>query len=470
MGHTRREFLKTTTAAGAGVLGFPMVSRAQAKKLTVWWNAGYYKEEDEAMQEIAKEFQQQTKAELDISYTLQDDLLKKIIAALTVRRAPDVAFCFYNDWEVLPKYAWEGKLVETTDLINRLKPRYNEKFLQVANVWDNVAKKRAYYGVPIEAQVMHIHYWRELLKEAGMEDDPDKIPLKWDDYWSYWKKAQDTLRKKDPAKYAKLYGIGMTESSKGTDTIYNFEMALLSFGGQLISEDGKVVADQPKNREAIIKTLAWFAELFNSGYVPPDAINWTDGDNNAGFHSKSIIMTPNPSLSIPAAQFFQTPDNYFNKMATVEWPDNPGGGKASYMVAVKTIIFPKDSVNKAHDLGKEFVEFVLEPSRFAKYIKGANGRWFPAFTDVAKDQFFARGQAAKGGPGAVDYHIPVATRIYLERPTKVFDHWKNPANSQVYAENIWGKAMARTNIDKWSAEKAGDEAIGRMKTIFAQWK
>jgi multiple sugar transport system substrate-binding protein len=470
MGHTRREFLKTTTAAGAGALGFPMVSRAQAKKLTVWWNAGYYKEEDEAMQEIAKEFQRQTKVELDISYTLQDDLLKKIIAALTVRRAPDVAFCFYNDWEVLPKYAWEGKLVETTDLINRLKPRYNEKFLQVANVWDNVAKKRAYYGVPIEAQVMHIHYWRDLLKEVGMADEPDKIPLKWEDYWSYWKKAQDALRKKDPAKYAKVYGIGMTESSKGTDTIYNFEMALLSFGGQLISEDGKVIADQPKNREAIIKTLAWFAELFNSGYVPPDAINWTDGDNNAGFHSKSIIMTPNPSLSIPAAQFFQTPDNYFNKMATVEWPDNPGGGKATYMVAVKTVILPKDSVNKAHDLGKEFVEFVLEPTRFAKYIKGANGRWFPAFNDVAKDPFFARGQVAKGGPGAVDYHIPVATRIYLERPTKVFDHWKNPANSQVYAENIWGKAMARTNIDKWSAEKAADEAIGRMKTIFAQWK
>jgi multiple sugar transport system substrate-binding protein len=40
----------------------------------------------------------------------------------------------------------------------------------------------------------------------------------------------------------------------------------------------------------------------------------------------------------------------------------------------------------------------------------------------------------------------------------------------VYAENIWGKAMARTNVDKWSADKAADEAIGRMKTIFAQWR
>ena len=73
----------------------------------------------------------------------------------------------------------------------------------MAYCWNNVAKKRAYYGVPIEAQIMHIHYWRDLLKEAGMPDAPDKIPLKWDEYWDFWKKAQDALRKKDPAKYGK---------------------------------------------------------------------------------------------------------------------------------------------------------------------------------------------------------------------------------------------------------------------------
>jgi len=45
MRQSRRQFLKTT-AVGAGALSgaleFPMVSRAQQKKLTVWWNRGYY--------------------------------------------------------------------------------------------------------------------------------------------------------------------------------------------------------------------------------------------------------------------------------------------------------------------------------------------------------------------------------------------------------------------------------------------
>src|SRR3989442_674825 len=280
-----------------GVPSFPAADALAADKLVVWWNKGYYPEEDAAMQKIVKEF---------------------------------------------------------------------------------------------EAQTMHIHYWRDLLREVGMADDPAKVPMKWDDYWTYWKKAQDALRKKDPAKYGKLYGLGMTESTRASDTLYNFEMALLSFNGETVDKDGKVVADQPKNREAIIKTLNWFGELFTSGYVPPDATNWTDGDNNAGFHSRTIVMTPNPSQSIPA------------------------------------------------------------------------------FPDVAAGPFGRTGP--KGPKCQKDMHVPVATTIFLDRENKVFEHYKNPAFSQLYDENVWGKAMARIAIDKWSADRAADEAIERMKAIFAGYK
>lgn len=453
--------------ATIGLVGEPAQA---AQKLTVWWNKGYYPEEDAAMQKIVKDFEAQHKVEVDLSFAAQEELHKKITAALIARRVPDVAFSFYNDWQVVPKYAWEDQLADVSDLINELKSRYNEKMLQAGYVFNNKTKKRSYYGIPIEAQTMHIHYWRDLLKEAGMEDDPAKIPMKWDEYWAYWKKAQDALRKKNPAKYGKLYGIGMTESTRATDTLYNFEMALLSYGGDLLDANGKVIADQPKNREAIIKALKWFGELFTSGYVPPDATNWSDGDNNAGFHSRSVVMTPNPSQSIPAAQFFNKDDpqknNYFNNMATIEWPDGPDGRKARYLSAVKTVVIPKNSKNQK--LAKEFLKFVLEPKRFLEYIKAANGRWFPAFTDIGKDPFWRSGHRGPGGEK--DPNVPVATTIFLDRENKVFEHWKHPANSQVYDENLWGKAMARVAIDRWTPEKAADEAIERMKVIFAQYK
>jgi multiple sugar transport system substrate-binding protein len=157
MGRTRRDFLKTTAigaGAAAGVLNFPMVSRAQAKKLTVWWQRSYYKEEDEALLKIAEEFRKTKNADVDISFIIQEDSRDQIISALTARRGPDVAYSFYNDWEVMPKFAWEGQLVETTEVIDELKPRYIEKFLPVAYCWDNKVKKRAYYGVPIQVQMI----------------------------------------------------------------------------------------------------------------------------------------------------------------------------------------------------------------------------------------------------------------------------------------------------------------------------
>jgi len=90
----------------------------------------------------------------------------------------------------------------------------------------------AYYGIPIEAQALHTHYWKDLVQEAGLNPDPKKIPMKWDDFWGFWKKAQQNLRRKDPAKYGKVYGIGMTSSSRSTDTIYNFEQYLIAYHGR----------------------------------------------------------------------------------------------------------------------------------------------------------------------------------------------------------------------------------------------
>src|SRR2546425_6117712 len=47
----------------------------------------------------------------------------------TLFRSPDVAFCFYNDWQVVPKFGWDDQLADVSDVIQALRPRYNEKML-----------------------------------------------------------------------------------------------------------------------------------------------------------------------------------------------------------------------------------------------------------------------------------------------------------------------------------------------------
>src|SRR5437879_9606194 len=179
MPQTRRQFLKTTLGVGAaGVLGVPDVTGAQGQKLVVWWNKGYYPEEDAAMQKIMKEFEATHKAEVDLSFTAQEDLLKKITAALIARRVPDVAFCFYNDWQIVPKFGWDDQLADVSDVIQALRPRYNEKLLPVAFVLNGKTKKRAYYGVPIRAQAIGSRYSWEPVREGGGRGDPARASWK----------------------------------------------------------------------------------------------------------------------------------------------------------------------------------------------------------------------------------------------------------------------------------------------------
>ena len=46
---------------------------------------------------------------------------------------------------------------------------------------------------------------------------------------------------------------------------------------------------------------------------------------------------------------------------------------------------------------------------------------------MASDPFFSRGQGSKGGEE--DPHVTIVTKTFFEGHTKVFEHWKNPANS-----------------------------------------
>jgi multiple sugar transport system substrate-binding protein len=64
----------------------------------------------------------------------------------------------------------------------------------------------------------------------------------------------------------------------------------------------------------------------------------------------------------------------------------------------------------------------------------------------------------------------VATDQHLNHETRPFYYSYHPAYSQVYTENVWGKAISRVVTEKWNNEKAADEAISRIQTIFTSWK
>ena len=65
---------------------------AQAADLVVWWEKGYYAQEDEAVREIIAAFEQESGKQVELVFQPQEELPAKIAAALEAGQPPDFAF------------------------------------------------------------------------------------------------------------------------------------------------------------------------------------------------------------------------------------------------------------------------------------------------------------------------------------------------------------------------------------------
>jgi len=76
-----------------------------------------------------------------------------------------------------------------------MKSAFAPNTLETALLYNDVAKKKAYYGFPLKQQSMHVQdLGRPLGRQAGFK--VSDIPTKWEDYWSFWcDKVQPAYRK-----------------------------------------------------------------------------------------------------------------------------------------------------------------------------------------------------------------------------------------------------------------------------------
>ena len=81
------------------------------------------------------------------------------------------------------------------------------------------------------------------------------------------------------------------------------------------------------NRKLVEEYLAWLDGLYDAGYIPPGATAWADPDNNMAFHSRTIVLVMNNTMSIPGYQYGYSNDNYYQKTATRRQPDTGPHGK-----------------------------------------------------------------------------------------------------------------------------------------------
>ena len=427
-------------------------SSTQSTALKLWWDKGFTLEEDEALQQLVSRWEQQSGNKIKLSFYATDELPRKIQRAIQAGSLPDIVMSYTAERELNPRLGWEGKLADVSDVIEPVKSLYPKTILETVRFYNNVDKKLSYYAVPINQATIHIFYWRDLLQQVGRS--PKDIPKDWDAFWEFWKQLQDDLHTQ---KKLNIYGLGFPFSISSADTFYLFEQILEAYDVQILDSKGQLLVNAPKVHQGLVKCLEWYAKFYQQGYVPPDAVNWLNPDNNRQLLNRELVMTPNNSLSIPAA-IRQDHDIYYNKLGILEFPNKPSGKPMRYLITVKQVVLFAESKNQK--AAKDFLAYLVKPKVMGDYLKASGSRHLPVIMPVWKDPFWT---------DPANPYLSSAAKILLEGQIRSFNYVQNPSYSRVLKEKVWGKAIHKIVVNGISPEQAAAEAIEQIKQIFDQW-
>jgi multiple sugar transport system substrate-binding protein len=447
---TRRSLLKSSAGIVAGsVLARPFIANAAAKTATAWMVQGFAQEEDVAMKKIIADYEKASGNTIDYSIVPYAPHRQKVISAMTSGEVPDLFPA--NPAEVVALFAWQGKLIDVSDIVESQKEQYNDTALLSAQCYNNQTKQRSFYGVPTTGATFIFHVWKSLVETAGYK--LADTPKTWDAFWDFFKPVQDRLRAQGKRG---VYGIGMQISANGVDPNALFNNFLIAYGGaDIVTKDGRLHLDDAKVKEAVVKSLSYPAKTYKEGYVPPGAINWNDADDNNAFHSKQIVMDLDGTISTEVAMFADK--EAYDDIVTMGLPLSNDGKPIPSQLTVVDFVIPKGAKNV--DVAKDFLRYFIQPEINNERLKVGLGRNVPVTPAVVKADTW----------WLADPHRKAYTEQSVFGPT-LPAYWAfNPAYAEVQNTHVWSAAWADIMRGGMTPEAAADKAYKQIEAIFAKY-
>ena len=420
--------------------------------LKLWWDKGYSPEEDEALQKLVKEWERKTGNKAQVNFYTLDQRSEKPQRYLQGGETPDIFMSFKAESTLNATLAWEGKLIDVADIIEPVKEIFEPQALATASYYNNAEKKQSYYAVPVHRAALHIYYWKDLVEKTGRTEAD--IPQDWDGFWQFWLDVAEDLKANQKQD---IYPIGLPMSVEAGDTYQAFEHILEAYNVRLIDKEGNLLVDDPEVRQGIIQCLDWYTSFYLQGYTPKDAVDWNNAANNRKILNREILTTTNATLSIPAG-LRQDINAYRDRLGIVELPNKPNGEPMKHIFMVEQAVIFKDAANPK--LAKDFLAYLIQPEVINTFLK-ESGRHSPAHTSIYEDTYWTNPE---------DPHTSTVTKTLTKSKIKSIYPGNSPAYSHVLKENIWGQSLENVVLNNVSPEKAADNAIARIKEIFAEWK
>jgi len=425
---------------------------ALAADLKIFWDEGFYPEEDAAIEAVVAAYEQKSGKDVELTFYSQDEVLDKTLAALDAGDPPDLALAFGVS-SYVPKWALDGTLADLSDVVAPIKEQFYSGALDSGRLRNGQTGETAYYAVPIGQYGHYIHVWKSLLDQAGI--GVDQIPREWDAFWVFWcDTVQPAVRQATGRD--DIYGIGLPMSAGASDTVTGLDQFRDAYGVAYLSPDGKPMLEDPAVKEKVVAILTDYTAIWSKGCTPPDSAKWANIDNNKSFHDERVAMTINSTLSISNALRAKRPDDYYQNIVTIQWPNGPDGKPFPIETGFIRVVVFKDAKNV--EGAKDFLRYLLSEGRLGTYLEASLGRGLPTMPALLETPFW---QDPK------DPHRTAAVS-QLGQPVALSSASLNPKYGQVDEEAVWEKAVHRIVADGLTPEQAADEAILRVNEILAE--
>src|SRR5437588_2578198 len=419
---TRRSVIRGSIGlVAAGTLARPYIANAAATTAEVWWVQGFVQEEDVAFKKIVADYEKASGNKIDYSIIPFAPGRQKIVAAMQTGVVPDMFT--NNPIEIGALYAWDDKLVDVSDVVATQREEFTETALANNNLYNNVQKKRSFYGVPYTTATLPNHIWRPLVEKAGYK--MDDIPKTWDAYYDFFKEVQKKLKAQGARN---VYGLGLNVTTNGNDPNNVFNYFLIAYGGQdIVTKDGKLHLDDPKVKEAAIKALTYPTTAYKDGFVPPGPINWNDADDNNAFHAKQIVMDLDGTISTEVAVLSQGKKQDYDDIITMGLALSNDGKPVPSTAVPTCCLITKEAKNVP--VAKDFLKFLIQPKVCNEYLKTGLARRVPAMPSIIK--------ADPWWLDPADQHRVAYVNQALLGPTVPYFWVYNPAYAQVQNEHVF---------------------------------
>jgi multiple sugar transport system substrate-binding protein len=447
--------MRSRTAVFAAMLTLAPLG-ARAADLVVWWEKGFYPQEDAAVAEIIAAFEQKTGKQVELVQPSQDEMFDKAQAALEAEHPPDFLFGTLDErWAA--KWAYDDRLIDLEDVLGPVRDLFDNDILEVSTMLNGRTGRRSLYALPMGRSSNHIHVWNSLLERAGFT--LADVPTEWDAFWSFWcDQVQPAVRRALGRNDIWAVGLSMSVAAI-SDTRIELTQFQLAYQAFWLGRDKRLQVDDPKIRAGMIRAMNDYTAIWRKGCTPPDSVNWTNVDNNKAFLAQTVVLTANPTLSIPGALRTARPDDYYRNAVTIDWPKAVNGQPLVIVgYALRGVVLKAGGHAAA---AEAFVRFLAQDGWLAHWLDFAGDRFMPPMPKLLNAPFWL---------DPADPHRMRAAIQSLTQPhllgLEVRDHeWQS---GPIWQENVWGKAVHRVVAEGIAPEQAVDEAIARIKQILSE--